>query len=165
MTQKRAKPLKAKQNRRKQATDALALDEMVRCMRKCSGTLRTPKLGWVRALQEALGITNVQLAERLGKVPQTIEDMQKSEAAGSIKLQSLRTLAEGLGCELVYAIVPPKSLAEMREERARVVAQHVIERIHAIKAVKDDKGAAARQKELERLIEKVLAGNPRMLWK
>jgi predicted DNA-binding mobile mystery protein A len=164
MTQKRDKPLKTKQKRREEPSGDV-LYEMLNCIRNCTQTLKTPRSGWVRAIQEVLGVTNVQLAERLGKVPQTIEDMQKSEAAGTIKLQSLRALAQGLGCELVYAIVPPKSLREMREERARVVAQQVLQRIHEIGGAKQEKGAATRQRQLEKLIEKVLAGNPKMLWK
>ncbi len=83
-----------------------------------------PRGGWVRAIREALGMTNVQLAKRLKiKAPQSVEDMQEYEASGTIKLQTLRKLAEALGCRLVYAVVPPKALDEIRRDRARAVAE------------------------------------------
>jgi predicted DNA-binding mobile mystery protein A len=164
---KRNKSLKNKNLKKRQGPDLVALDEMLRCLRKCAPHVATPSGGWVRAIREGLGMTNVQLAERLGKVPQSIEDMQKSEMAGSIKLRSLRSLAEALGCQFVYALVPPKSLLKMRNEQAHIIASHVMASINrSVGAGKRySAGGDASEKELQRLIKKVLAGNPKMLWK
>jgi predicted DNA-binding mobile mystery protein A len=109
-------------------------------------------------------MTNVQLANRLGKVPQSVEDMQKSEMAGSIKLQSLRSLAEALDCQLVYALVPRKPLVEMRQEQARAVAR-VMDGIYGAAHDQRARTGTAGEKQLERLIKKVLAGNPKVLRK
>jgi predicted DNA-binding mobile mystery protein A len=84
---------------------------------------RPPPEGWVRAVRESLGMTNVQLAARMGrKAAQTIEDMQKNEVSGAITLRNLRALAEAMECRLVYAVVPAKSLSKVRRDKARALA-------------------------------------------
>lgn len=126
----------------------------------------TPSGGWVRAIREALGMTNVQLAKRLKKrAPQTIEDMQKSEVTGTIQLQTLRKLAEALGCRVVYAVVPPKPLPEMRRDRARAVARRRLQPVsHSMKLEAQGVSPKEEEGQLELLIQKLLAGNPKQLW-
>lgn len=127
---------------------------------------KPPRGGWVRAIREALGMTNVQLAKRLGiKAPQSVEDMQEYEASGTIKLKTLRKLAEALGCRLVYVIVPPKPLEEMRQDRARVVAGRRLQRVaHSMKLEAQGVSDPEEARELERLVQELLAGNPKRLW-
>lgn len=122
--------------------------------------------GWVRAIREAIGMTNVQLAKRLRrKAPQTIEDMQEYEAAGSIKLKTLRELAEAMGCQLVYAIVPRKPLDDLRRDRAVELARKTLSRtMHSMKLEAQDIGQSAQQREFDRQVAKLLAGNPKRLW-
>jgi hypothetical protein len=48
--------------------------------------------------------------------------MQEDEAKGTIKLQTLRKLAEALDCRVVYAVVPNKPLEHIRREQAARVA-------------------------------------------
>lgn len=124
-----------------------------------------PRRGWVRAIQEALGITNVQLAKRLGLRPQTIEDMQGYEVSGTIKLQTLRKLAEALGCRVVYAVVPLEPLDEMRRNRARQVARRQIQRVtHSMNLENQGITPSEEDRQLELLVQKLLAGNPKKLW-
>ena len=140
------------------------VEDLVRFFRPLL-TSQPPRTGWVRAIREALGITNVQLAKRLNKRPQTIEDMQKYEAHGTIKLQTLRELADALGCRLVYAIVPPKPLAEMRRDRALTLARYQMENVsHTMKLEAQGVSPAEEEKELQRLMTKLLMGNPKHLW-
>lgn len=127
---------------------------------------RPPRGGWVRAIREALGMTNVQLAKRLRiKAPQSVEDMQEYEVRGTIKVQTLRKLADALGCRLVYAIVPPKPLDEMRRDRARAVAERRLQRVaHSMKLEAQGVTNPEEERELERLVQELLAGNPKRLW-
>lgn len=55
-------------------------------------------------------MTGAQLGARIGIRPQTVESIEKSEAAGTIQLNTLRRAAEALDCTLVYALVPNTSL-------------------------------------------------------
>jgi predicted DNA-binding mobile mystery protein A len=65
-----------------------------------------PARGWLRAVREALGITQQQLAKAVQVKQQSIIDFEAAEANDRITLRNLRRIAEALGCELVYAIVP-----------------------------------------------------------
>lgn len=125
-----------------------------------------PKGGWVNAIRQALGISNVQLAKRLRrKASQTVEDILASEAAGTIKLNTLRELAAALDCHLVYAIVPTKPFDEIRREQALKTASKLLGTAsHSMKL--EDQGITARehQRAVDRLVDKLMAGNPRKLW-
>ena len=152
--------MKSKDSLRLQQTE-----EAVRSFRPLIGA-HSPRGGWVRAIREALGMTNVQLARQLKiKAPQSVEDMQEYEARGTIKLQTLRKLAEALGCRLVYAIVPAKPLDEVRRERARQVAARRLERAaHSMSLEAQGVSDSEEARELERQVEELLAGNPKRLW-
>lgn len=124
-----------------------------------------PRRGWIRAIQDALGISNRQLAKRLRVVHQSIEDMQEDEARGAIKLQTLRKLAKELDCRVVYAVVPNKPLQEIRKEQAVRVAIRQLKRVAHSMNLEDQGISEVEQKaELERLIHKLLVGSQRKLW-
>jgi predicted DNA-binding mobile mystery protein A len=141
------------------------LEQMLRPVRKLQ-ELQRPRLGWVRAIREALGMSSPQLARRVGiKAAQSVEDMQKDEVSGVIKLQTLRKLARALDCELVYALVPRKSLEEIRRDQATSVAKRLIKRVSHSMSLEDQAiSREAEQRQLERRIEKLLAGSPKALW-
>jgi predicted DNA-binding mobile mystery protein A len=60
-----------------------------------------------------------ELADRLGVSQQTIPDIERSEQAQTIKLETLRRAANALDCDLVYVLVPRRSLNETVWEQAR----------------------------------------------
>ncbi|WEX75734.1 mobile mystery protein A [Sinorhizobium numidicum] len=115
-----------KSNTRKRAR--LRLDERLQSLQPID-RFRAPPRGWVRALRDALGMTGVQLGARIGIRPQTVETIEKSEAAGTIQLNTLRRAAEALDCTLVYALVPNSSLQAVIEARARKIAIRELQRV------------------------------------
>lgn len=70
-----------------------------------------------------------QLGVRLGVRPQSVVDLEKSESLGTIQLETLRKVAQALGCTLVYALVPNASLEETVRKRAREIARRELARI------------------------------------
>ena len=147
--------------------DLLRLHQLEETLKPFRNVARTPTPtgGWIRAIREALGMTNVQLARRLGKASQTIEDIQKSEVNGTVQLKTLREIAGALGCEVVVALVPPKLLPQIRRDRAREKALRGLRSVsHSMKL--EDQGVSAKEekRQLEIMIERLLAGNPKKLW-
>ncbi len=104
------------------------LDERFDEIRPLLGRPR-PHMGWIRAIRQALGMSGPELAHRLGVTPQSVSDMERNEATGSIKLETLERAAASLGCDLEYVLVPRKSLDGMVEEQARRKARHHMARI------------------------------------
>jgi predicted DNA-binding mobile mystery protein A len=81
-----------------------------------------PAKGWIRALRNALGLSSAQLGKILGVRSQSVDDMEKTEANGTIRLETLRRAAQALDCTLVYALVPNTSLSQTVDNRARTLA-------------------------------------------
>ena len=106
----------------------LRLDQRLQVMRPVDRFSPPPK-GWVRALRDALGMTGAQLGARIGVRAQTIESIEKSEAAGTVQLNTLRRAAEALDCTLVYALIPNSSLEAAVEARARKIATRALQRV------------------------------------
>src|SRR5687767_9154202 len=82
-----------------------------------------PRAGWIRALRESLGLSAEQLALRIGVTKRAVLALEEREFARTISLQSLDRLAAGLGCEVVYAVVPKRSLEQMIEDQSRIAAR------------------------------------------
>lgn len=79
-----------------------------------------PQRGWLRAVREGLGLTLDQVARSIHVSRSQVLSFEKSEAEDRISLHSLRRVAEAMGCELVYAIVPKSgTIEELAEQRAR----------------------------------------------
>jgi predicted DNA-binding mobile mystery protein A len=124
---------------------------------------RAPPKGWIRAIREALGMTGVQLAARLGVRPQSVDALEKSEASGSIRLDTLRRAAEAMDCTLVYALVPASSLEEAVNERARKIAVKALSRVaHTMKLEAQETGDTRMEERLEAYIRDVV--RDRDLW-
>lgn len=126
-----------------------------------------PRGGWVRAIREALGMTQVQLAARLGIARQSLDDLERAEASGKITLESLRKLADALDCKVVYAVVPNAgSLEAQRRRRALALADALRKSPeHSMKL--EAQGISEREAERHRkmLAEALLRGSPRKLWR
>jgi predicted DNA-binding mobile mystery protein A len=87
-----------------------------------------PRSGWLAAIREAQGITLRQVAQTLTVTPQAVQRLQVSEANDSISLKRLKQVADALGCDLVYAVVPRNGLIDAAEDKER---QKAAERVLA----------------------------------
>ena len=57
------------------------------------------------------------LARRLDVRPEAIKKSEAAEARGGIRLDTLRRMAAAMDCELVYAVVPKRSLQDIVDQR------------------------------------------------
>jgi predicted DNA-binding mobile mystery protein A len=100
----------------------------------------TPPRGWLRAIRETLGMPRSELARRLGVTGQAIASIEKSEADGSIRLETLRRAAEALDCTVVYALVPNSSLETIVDEQAHSIARRRVDRVQQTMLLEDQLG-------------------------
>jgi predicted DNA-binding mobile mystery protein A len=107
-----------------------------------------PPKGWLRAVRDALGMSGTQFARRLGVSWQSMDDLEKSEAAGTIGLETLRKAAAALDCTLVYAIVPNRPLETLVEERAQALAKAALARVDQTMRLEDQRVVHVEQDEL-----------------
>jgi predicted DNA-binding mobile mystery protein A len=71
-----------------------------------------PRLGWVRAVRDALGMSTRQLAGRMGVSQTSVVKLEQSEMSETVQLATLRRAADALNCDLVYALVPREGSLE-----------------------------------------------------
>lgn len=64
-------------------------------------------------------MSGAELAERLGVTQPTVAELERNEARGTIRLDSLERAAGALDCELVYFLVPRTSLDDAVHLQAR----------------------------------------------
>ena len=76
-----------------------------------------PMGGWVNAIRTTLGMTLAQLARRVGTNASRINRLENDELSGSVTLKTLQSVAAAMDSELVYAIVPRKSIEKIIIDR------------------------------------------------
>lgn len=77
-------------------------------------------------MREALGGSLRVQAARLGIAAPTLHKSESSEVEGRIALAQLRKLAEGLDCEVVYALIPRLGLSQMVKAQANMLARQEV---------------------------------------
>jgi len=127
---------------------------------------QTPSRGWLKLIRKALGRTERQQAQKLGVSGATLHKSEQSEAEDRITLGQLRKLADGLDCELVYALVPRRPLTEVVQERARAIAMEEVAGVAHTMSLEDHRPGAERlRKQVERRTEELLRGRWSDLWR
>lgn len=80
--------------------------------------LEVPPEGWIRTVRTALGMTGIQLADRLGVSRGRAYRIEKDEVAGNVTLKTMHSTAEAMGCKFIYAIVPETDVESFVHEKA-----------------------------------------------
>jgi predicted DNA-binding mobile mystery protein A len=125
-----------------------------------------PPTGWARTVRETLGIPASAHAKQLGITTSGLQKLELAEAKQVITLASLHKLAEALGCELQYALVPRQPLAQQLQDRAKAVAAQQLAPVAHTMALEDQAvQGTARQLQRDLLAQELLAGPRRNLWK
>ena len=68
--------------------------------------------GWLKNIRMAVGVPVDEVARRLGVCRWEIRRLELAEKDSRIRLETLKRAAKGLGCELVYALVPVEGTIE-----------------------------------------------------
>lgn len=124
-----------------------------------------PSKGWIKAIRTALEMTSAQLAERLSVDQSQVIKLEKAEANDAITLKSLRKIANALGCELVYAIVPKTSLEVKFEQQIDLFAKrHFAELQHNMQLEKQGLSQKRQKRQLKELTTAMRKKPPKKLW-
>jgi len=127
--------------------------------------LEVPAGGWIRALRTSLGITAVALAKRLGVSPASVADLERSEAGGTITLNSMKKAAAAMDCIVVYALVPRTTLDDILKQRAVEKVRVLLGRVgHSMKLEDQAVEPSHTRQQAEALVQTLL-DHPKSLWK
>lgn len=99
-----------------------------------------PRLGWIRAVRDALGMSAADLASRMGVSGSSVRSLEEKELSGGIRLSSLQRAADAMDCTLVYAFVPRGSLSDTVEQQAARVYRQQSSRVNQTMALEAQEG-------------------------
>ena len=145
----------------------LLLEQVDRALRQAAASQLpgTPAAGWLKAVRTALGVSTRQLAARLGVTHSAVVQTEASEADGRISLNQLRQVADALGCELRYVLVPRAPLADQVDARAELKARERVAALAhsmALEAQRPDDEFLERQ--VAEVKDELLRGRRSRLW-
>jgi predicted DNA-binding mobile mystery protein A len=141
------------------------LDRSLDPWKKANSNYMRPKVGWIKTIRNALGITAEQLAKRLGVTRRRIVQLESSEIDGAVTLHTMKAAADAMNCEFVYAIVAKTSLKNILETRAKHIAIERMKHVsHSMSLESQATSKQAQQEQLEELIKNLLEGSPKKLW-
>lgn len=124
-----------------------------------------PVKGWIRAIREALGMSGVQFAKRLGVSPQRVATLEKAEVAGAVTIRSMRHAAEALDCVFVYALAPRSSLEDTIRRQALEVARERLKHTSHTMLLEDQQLSKEKmRKALDAAVEELVDAMPKELW-
>ena len=99
-----------------------------------------PSSGWIAAVREALGYSLADVGQLVRVSRQNVQKFERAEANDRITLATLRRVADAMGCELVYALVPKSgSFAELAEQPTREQAARDVKSVMHTMALEDQK--------------------------
>ncbi len=125
-----------------------------------------PAKGWVYTIRTALKMSLRQLADRLKISYQSVGELEKREANGSITIKTLRDVANTLDMKLVYGFVPKEeSIENMIEKRANEVAREIVLRASNTMKLEDQENSQARiERAIQSKAEEIKNKMPKYLW-
>ena len=124
-----------------------------------------PRIGWVRSIRNALGMTATALGRRVGMTSGGVRKLEDAEADEAITLSTLRKMADALDCELHYVLVPRKPLQVQLNDQARGLAKKRLHLVGQTMALEDQAVVGdAQALQVELLAQSLLDGPRRDFW-
>lgn len=106
-----------------------------------------------------------QYAARLGVSQPQVVAYEKGETEETITLATLRRAAEALDCELVYAVVPRRPLAQTRRLRAEAITDARLARMgHTMRLENQEVTGPELRRQRELMVDDLLRGRLSRLW-
>ena len=126
-----------------------------------------PPQGWARSMREALGMTQVELANRMSASRQSIQEFERAEVTRRITLESLDRMAAAMGCKVVLAMVPVAgTIDDVRLMQAHKRADALLRPVaHTMVLEAQGVSSMAHQRRRDALVDDLLRGNGRELWR
>ncbi|HRD58566.1 MAG TPA: mobile mystery protein A [Ferruginibacter sp.] len=125
-----------------------------------------PSTGWLKTIRTSLGMSMQQLGNKLNITRQSVKDIERREAEGSITLKALKETAKAMDMQLVYGFVPNDgSLENLIERKAREMAVKIVMRTNTSMILEDQGNSEARlEKALEERTKEIMEKMPKALW-
>ncbi|TDW96107.1 mobile mystery protein A [Dinghuibacter silviterrae] len=125
-----------------------------------------PPTGWIKAIRTAIGMSMLQLGNRLSITKQSVQNMESREKDGSISIKALREAAKALDMQLVYGLVPNDgSLEALIDRKAKELATQIVLRTSNTMKLEDQENTKQRiEKAIQERAAIIKNEMPKTLW-
>jgi predicted DNA-binding mobile mystery protein A len=125
-----------------------------------------PPTGWIKAIRNAIGMSMLQLGNRLSITKQSVQDIERREKNGSVTIKALREAARALDMQLVYGFVPNDgSLELLIERKAKELATQIVMRTNNTMKLEDQENTKQRiEKAIQERTTIIKTEMPKTLW-
>ncbi len=141
------------------------IDRKLKVFRSLDSVI-VPENGWINAVRIALKMSLRQLAERMKITSQSINEIEKREANGTITLKNLKEAAKALDMKLVYGFIPKEeSIEKMIEKRAKEIAAEIVLRTSNTMKLEDQENSKTRiNQSIKNKVDEITDKMPKYLW-
>lgn len=112
--------------------------------------------GWIKFIRNAMGLSGSDLAKLCGLSQKTISQAEKREVDGKINLSTLIKMADAMECDLVYSLVPRKSIKETVINKAKEKAIKRLKEAGLHMDLEDQKAESNIKDQVEALAQKFI---------
>ena len=110
-----------------------------------------PPTGWIKAIRTSMGMSMLQLGNKMGVTKQGILDIEQRKKNGSITIKALREIAKAMDMQLVYGFIPNAgSLEDLIDVKANELATKIVMRTANTMKLEDQ---ANSKKRIEKAIK------------
>lgn len=115
---------------------------------------------WIGTIREAIGMTALQLANRLGVTQPRISAMEKNEK--NMKISTMEKVAAAIDCDFVYYFKPKTSFQDIVETHARQKAEAILKTVNLNMALEDQSIAA--KEAVDDMVSDFINNNTKQIW-
>jgi predicted DNA-binding mobile mystery protein A len=130
-------------------------------------SLEIPSQGWLQTMRKALGMSGAELARKLKVSRSLIAQAERNEKSSTVTIKTLTDMAQAMGCELKYAIVPADGqsaedlIKAQAFKKARAIAARTQEHM---KLEGQDLHKPALELQIKLLAERLVLQMPADFW-
>lgn len=115
---------------------------------------------WINTVREAIGMTAIQLAKRLGITQPRISKMEMNEE--NLKISTMKKIAQALNCDFVYYFKPQNSFQGIVENQARKKAIEILQQVNLNMALENQ--SIVTDEVIEDLVQELIYKDTKKIW-
>ncbi len=115
---------------------------------------------WINTVREAIGMTAIQLASRLGITQPRITKMEANEE--NLKISTMKKVAEALNCEFVYYLKPNSTFQDIVQNQATKKAEEIFQNVNLNMALENQ--SITMQETIEDMVNDFINSNTKRIW-
>lgn len=115
---------------------------------------------WINTIREAIGMTAVQLARRLGVTQPRIAKIEQNEE--NLKLCTMKKAAEAMNCDFVYYFKPKTTFQDIVQNQAKKKAAEILLGVNLNMALENQD--IQTKEAIDDMAADFINGNTKKIW-